>query len=339
MGYDVYGIGNALLDIQYDVTESFLKEHNIGKGLMTYTSHEDQDKIMHAIGDGQLRLVAPGGSVANSMIALSYFGGEGYFSCRVAADDAGKLYWSAMHAAGLASNFDHASMPEQGNTGRCVVQITPDADRTMLTYLGASADLNCDQIDFDMLAKSQYFYIEGYLTTSPSALEAVIEAKAHAKKHGVKVALTLSDPAIVSQFRPEFEKLIGDGVDLVFSNKQEALDYSNSATLSQAEAALKEITKSYVITVGAKGSIVYDGIERVMVEATEEKAIDTLGAGDMYAGAFLYGITHGLTGEQAGYLANITSSKVVTMYGPRIAKADTIALRQQLINRYGRVLG
>jgi sugar/nucleoside kinase (ribokinase family) len=338
MSYHVYGVGNALLDIQYDVTEDFLKEHNIGKGLMTYTSHEDQDKIMHDIGDGQLRLVAPGGSVANSMIALSYFGGNGFFSCRVADDDAGKLYWSAMHEAGLSSNFDGSPMPEEGHTGRCVVQITPDADRTMLTYLGASAELNRDQIDLDALAKSQYFYIEGYLTTSPGALEAVIEAKAHAQKHGVKVAITLSDPAIVQQFRPQFEELIGDGVDLIFSNQQEALDYAQVSTLSEAEKMLKSITKSYVITVGAKGSIVYDDNERVMVPATEEKAIDTLGAGDMYAGAFLYGLTHGLNGEQAGYLANITSSKVVTMYGPRINKADTIALRQQLVDQYGRVL-
>ena len=146
---------------------------------MTYATHEQM--MMHAIGDGQLRLVAPGGSVANSMIALSYFGGDGYFSCRVADDDAGKVYWSAMHEAGLASNFDRSPMPEEGHTGRCVVQITPDADRTMLTYLGASAELNREQIDFDALAESQYFYIEGYLTTSPAALEAVIEADACAE--------------------------------------------------------------------------------------------------------------------------------------------------------------
>lgn len=338
MSFDVYGVGNALLDIQYDVTEEFLNQHNIGKGLMTYTPHDKQDEIMDAIGDGQLRLVAPGGSVANSMIALSYFGGDGFFSCRVADDDAGKLYWSAMHEAGLASNFDHAPMPHEGHTGRCVVQITPDADRTMLTYLGASSELCRDQIDYDALAKSQYFYIEGYLTTSPAALEAVMEAKAFAQQNGVKVAITLSDPAIVQQFRPQFEQLIGDGVDLIFSNKQEALDYAQVSTLVEAEKVLKAIAKSYVITVGAKGSIVYADNERVMVPATEEKAIDTLGAGDMYAGAYLYGITHGLNGEQAGYLANITSSKVVTMYGPRIAKSDTIDLRQKLIDQYGRVL-
>ena len=243
MGYDVYGVGNALLDIQYDISEEFLNKYDIGKGLMTYASHEQQDDIMHAMGDGQLRLVAPGGSVANSMIALSYFGGDGYFSCRVADDDAGKLYWSAMHEAGLASNFDHSPMPEEGHTGRCVVMITPDADRTMLTYLGASAELNQDQIDLDALADSKYFYIEGYLTTSPGALEAVIEAKKHAQENGVKVALTLSDPAIVQNFRSQFETLIGDGVDLIFCNQQEALDYAQVETLAEAEEVLKKITK------------------------------------------------------------------------------------------------
>jgi sugar/nucleoside kinase (ribokinase family) len=242
-----------------------------------------------------------------------------------------------MHEAGLASNFDHGTMPD-GFTGRCVVQITPDADRTMLTYLGASAELCIDQIDFNALKDSEYLYIEGYLTTSPAALDAACEAKAFAQKHGVKVAVTLSDPAIVQNFRPQFERLIGSGVDLIFSNKQEALDFTQSSTLAEAEAVLKTVAKSYVVTLGPKGSLVYHDLERVMVPATEEKAIDTLGAGDMYAGAFLYGMTHGLNGEQSGYLANVTSSKVVTMYGPRIAKADTIALRQLLVDRFGRVL-
>ena len=130
----------------------------------------------------------------------------------------------------------------------------PDADRTMLTYLGASAEFCADQINYEALAQSEYFYIEGYLTTSPVALDAVIEAKAFAQANGVKVAVTLSDPAIVQQFRPQFERLIGDGVDLIF-NKQEALDYAQTSTLSQAEAVLKDVAKDYVVTVGPKGQL------------------------------------------------------------------------------------
>ena len=127
-------------------------------------------------------------------------------------------------------------------------------------------------------------------------------------QHGVKTALTLSDPVIVQQFKSQFERIVGDGVDLLFANQQEALDFTGASTLPQAEKILRECAKAYVITMGPIGSVVFDGVNRVLVPATEEKAIDTLGAGDMYAGAYLYGLTHGLTAEQSGYLANITSS-------------------------------
>jgi sugar/nucleoside kinase (ribokinase family) len=327
--YDVYGIGNALLDIQMDIDVDFLKQHNIPKGLMTYVSQEDQTRLINLVGQKNIRQISSGGSVANSMIILQHFGGNGFFSCKIAQDEAGDQYHQEMVHAGLATNYNYQSRP-QGETGRCIVKITPDADRTMSTNLGISATLSKDELHIESLKNSKYLYLEGYLTTSPLGHQAALTAKRLAKEHDVKTAITFSDPAIVTQFKPQFHELIDDGIDLVFCNEAEAKEFTGASTLEQAAEQLKTIAKTYVITIGPKGSLVFDGQTLITVPATEEKPIDTLGAGDMYAGAFLYGITNGMSWKQAGQLANLTSSKVVTIYGPRISKEDTHELLQQL---------
>jgi len=217
-----------------------------------------------------------------------------------------------------------------GLTGRCLVKITPDADRTMMTYLGTSIELSEDQLDLDALKQSKYLYIEGYLTTSPTGLKAAKKAVELAKANNIKVAITLSDPDIVKNFKSQFHELIDNGVDLIFCNEKEALDYTETDTLEDAETQLKKVTQTYAITLGPRGSVLFDGNQRIMVPATEEKPIDTVGAGDMYAGAFLYGITNGLCWEKSGMLANLTSSKVVTIFGPRVSKEHTEELIDEL---------
>ncbi len=331
MQYDVYGIGNALLDIQYDIQPEFLLKHNIPKGLMTYVEHSDQERYMDDLGRNNVRQVSSGGSVANSMIVMSHFGANAFFSCRIGKDASGDQYYNDMKAAGLHCNFD--SMPRaEGFTGRCLVKITPDADRTMLTYLGTSIELCEQQLNLEALKNSKYLYVEGYLTTSPTGLQAAKTAIKLAKENGIKVAITLSDPDIVKNFKSQFHELIDSGVDLIFCNEKEALDYTEQDTLEAAEEALKAVTKTYAITLGPRGSLLFDGQRRIMVPATEEKPIDTLGAGDMYAGSFLFAITNGYTWDQAGLLANITSSRVVTQFGPRVSKEDTNELLDQLKN-------
>jgi len=329
VGYDVYGIGNALLDIQLDVEFDFLTNHDISKGVMTYVSQERQTEILDLAGSNCVRQISSGGSVANSMIVLQYFGGSGYFSCKIANDAAGTQYYNEMHQAGLATNYDDTTRPD-GDTGRCIVKITPDADRTMSTNLGIGADISDQQLDFSALQSAKYLYIEGYLTTSPTGHSAALQAKEYADKNGVKTALTFSDPAIVEQFKPQFNELTKNGVDLIFCNESEAKTFTGKDTLTEAANELKEISKTFVITIGPKGSLVYDGNELITVPATEEKPIDTLGAGDMYAGAFLYGITNGLSWKKSGQLANLTSSKVVTIYGPRVSLKDTVELKKHL---------
>ena len=190
MKYDVFGIGNALLDVQLDVDLDFLIKHQLPKGLMSYVSHERQTELIESFGQDNIRQVSPGGSVANSMIALTHFGAKGFYSCRIADDDSGNHYYQAMKQAGLDSNFDETPRPP-GQTGRCVVKVTPDADRTMSTFLGASSELCEEQIDFDALKNSNYFYIEGYLMTSPTALHAIKKALPVARSNQTKIAITL----------------------------------------------------------------------------------------------------------------------------------------------------
>jgi sugar/nucleoside kinase (ribokinase family) len=329
MQYDVYGIGNALLDIQYDINPEFLLQNNIPKGLMTYVDHAEQEQLMDQLGRDQIRQISSGGSVANSMIVLSHFGAKAFFSCRIGNDESGDHYYHDMKQAGLHCNFDSMPRPN-GLTGRCLVKITPDADRTMMTYLGTSIELSEEQLNLEALKNSKYLYIEGYLTTSPTGLLAAKKAIILAKENNIKIAITLSDPDIVKNFKSQFHQLIDDGVDLIFCNEKEAMDFTETTSLEAAEAELKKVTTTYAITLGPRGSMLFDGQNRIMVPATEEKPIDTVGAGDMYAGAFLYGITNGLSWNKAGLLANITSSKVVTIFGPRVNKQHTQELLTEL---------
>ena len=300
--------------------------------MFRYVEHQDQENLMNTLGRDKARQISSGGSVANSMIVMSHFGANAFFSCRIGNDESGDQYYNDMRTAGLHCNFDTMPRPE-GKTGRCVVLITPDADRTMQTYLGTSIELCEEQLNFEALKKSKYLYIEGYLTTSPTGLNAAKSAIKLAKENDIKVAITLSDPDIVKHFKPQFHELIDDGVDLIFCNENEALEFTETTELTAAEKQLKQVTSTYAITLGPRGSLIFDGVNRVMVPATEEKPIDTLGAGDMYAGAFLYAITNGYSWEQAGLLANITSSKVVTIFGPRVSHENTQELLMELHRR------
>lgn len=333
MEYDVYGLGNALLDIQCEVDEHFLNKHDIAKGLMTLVEHERQCEIIDLLGEDRIHKISSGGSLANSMMVLQHFGGKGFYSCNIARDEAGDHYYREMKAAGLDTNFDTQER-NHGNTGRCLVKITPDADRTMTTFLGVSVELSEDHLNHDALRRAKYLYLEGYLTASEPAHKAAVKAKSIATQHGVKVALTLSDPTMVSGFKDQFLELLDDPIDLLFCNEDEAKEFTNTNTLEEAVEALKKYAKTFAVTIGPKGSLLYDGQQFIHVPATEEKPIDTVGAGDMFAGAFLYGLTNGMSWRMAGELANLTSSKVVTIYGPRVSKEHTEELLAALDEMY-----
>jgi sugar/nucleoside kinase (ribokinase family) len=260
------------------------------------------------------------------MIAVSQFGGTSFYSCKVAGDDLGHFYMKDLLDGGVDTN--HHTEKEPGHTGRCVVLVTPDSDRTLCTFLGISGGLSTKELVEDALLDSEYFYMEGYLVTSETARQACIAAKRLAEAAGVKTAISLSDPNMVRHFKAGLLEMIGSGVDLLFANEDEARDMAGAADLSGTVAYLKTVSQEFVITRGSKGALVWDGRTLIDIDPVKVQAVDTVGAGDMFAGAFLHGRVQGWDHRRAGALASAASAKLVTSLGPRMAAAETRALLQ-----------
>lgn len=315
--YHVYGIGAALVDTEIEVQDHELSAFGIEKGLMTLVDEARQETLMAHLEDHLIvARRTSGGSAANSIIAVSCFGGDCYYSCKVADDDNGHFYLADLSAAGVHHPGNGAL--SEGTTGKCLVLITPDAERTMNTYLGISETIGVANLDLAAVAASHYLYIEGYLVTSDSGKEACIVAREHAEANGTKTALSLSDPGLVTHFRSGLQDMVGDGVDLLFCNREEALAWTGEREMQAVIDAMKASAGAFAITLGARGALVYDGNNLYEIAPTAVTAVDTNGAGDMFAGAFLYGITSGMNYAQAGRLASIAAANVVTQFGPRL---------------------
>lgn len=315
--YNVFGMGNALVDTELQLTDAELHNAGIEKGLMILVDETRQLEILDKLDDhiiGAKR--ASGGSVANSLVAVSSLGGSAFHMCKVAHDENGEFYLNDLRNAGV--DCPTMSHTDHGLTGKCLVAITSDAERSMNTFLGISEQLSLQEMDYQALTNSEYLYIEGYLVTSDTARAAAIEAKKIAVQNGVKTAITLSDPGIVQFFGDGLKEMVGDGMDLIFSNETEALQWTATDTLEAAAEAFKSCAKTFVITLGARGALAFDGSDFISIAPYEVQAIDTLGAGDMFAGSFIYGITNGMDFAQAGDLASKTSSLIVSQYGPRL---------------------
>ncbi|MBP8926020.1 MAG: adenosine kinase [Pseudomonadales bacterium] len=319
--YHVYGLGAALVDTEIEIEDTFLATAGIDKGLMTLVDEPRQEHLLELL-SGHLVASrrASGGSAANSVIAASCFGSRAFYSCKVADDENGRFYLSDLARAGVDSNLHCAREP--GVTGKCLVMITPDAERTMNTFLGISSTLSVRDLDETALRASQYLYTEGYLVTSPSGRAAAVAARSIAEAAGVRTALSFSDPGIVEHFREGLQEMLGDGVDLLFCNLNEAQQWTGFELLEDAAAALRPIARSFAITLGADGALVFDGQRYHRVAAPAVRAIDTNGAGDMFAGAFLHGITSGHDAGAAARLASHAAAHLVTHFGPRLPMAE-----------------
>lgn len=326
--YDIYGLGAALVDTEIEVNDEFLSQAKIEKGLMTLVDEARQAELLDLMQDhlvGSKR--ASGGSACNSIIAASYFGAKTFYSCKVADDDNGRFFQEDTKDAGVAT-LD-TSLPS-GTTGKCLVMITPDAERTMNTFLGISETLSENELDTDAIANSEFVYLEGYLVTSPSGKAAAIKAREIAEQHNVKTALSLSDPAMVQFFKDGLKEMIGKQVDLIFCNKDEALAWTDTTNINDAAEALKSSARNFAITLGAEGALVFDGEHLSKVAGSAAKAIDTNGAGDIFAGAFLYAITNGQNFTSAAKLANRAAAQVVSQYGPRLKPEQHTTLKSDI---------
>jgi sugar/nucleoside kinase (ribokinase family) len=270
-----------------------------------------------------------GGSAGNTVVALNQFGGRSFYGCLVANDELGKFFLADLKRNGVDTNLDPDKCPD-GHTGRCLVMTTPDAHRTMNTFLGVSSFFSPEYLDENAISNSSYVYLEGYLVASPSGLQAMHETKRLARKHNVLVALTFSDPSMVKYFSKQMEEIVGDGVDLLFCNDEEAMIFTGTASVLEAREKLKLVAKRFVITLGANGALIFDGDTFIQIEPFSVKAVDTNGAGDMFAGAFLYGITQNHSYAHAGKLASLASARVVTQFGPRLQPAEAKSLLKDL---------
>ncbi len=314
--YDVYGIGNALVDLEFEVSLATLETLKVEKGVMTLV-----DELRHGELLVDLRVPpkkkASGGSAANTIVAVSQFGGKSFYSCKVASDEFGAFYLADLLECGVDTNLQHQSR-EDGITGKCIVFVTPDADRTMNTFLGITANFSTAELVPAALQDSQYLYIEGYLVSSPTGREAAIAARDLARTAGTRVALSLSDPNMVRFFREGLVEIIGEGLDLLFANETEACEMAGTTDLQAAIADLKQYSHTLAITRGPAGSLICDGEQVFEIAPVPVKAVDTVGAGDMYAGALLYGLTQGWSYPEAGAFASRAAAKVVSQFGPRL---------------------
>ncbi len=317
--YDVYGIGNALVDTEYEVDEAFIADIPWDKGLMTLIEADERAELIHLLEvkhEHQVIKLAGGGSAANTIVIVAQLGGSAFYSCKVANDKTGDFFMKDLTAAGVDTNLDDNREP--GVTGECISMVTPDAERTMLTHLGITQNLSTEELNQEALENSTYLYIEGYLVSSPSGLDAALKAQSIARAAGTTVALTLSDPAMVENFKEIFERLTSQGIDMLFCNEDEAMLWSGANTREDAIRMIKETIPKFAITCGKDGAVVCDGIETFTIPGVQTTPVDTTGAGDIFAGSFLFALSRGKSFSEAAVLANKAASLLISNFGARL---------------------
>jgi sugar/nucleoside kinase (ribokinase family) len=325
--YDLYAIGNALVDSEYEVSDAQLQALGVEKRHMTLIDAERRAHLLAGVHGLHSRRTG-GGSAGNTTVALAQLGGKAFYSCRVADDELGAFYHQDLLANGVATNLSNTSFPE-GQTGICMVMVTPDAERSMSTFLGATADIDHTALHARDIAKSKVYYMEGYLSASPTGLDAALKGRAIAKEAGVKLATTLSDMSMINFCRPGLEAMVSDDLDYLFCNEEESQVWCGSTDFDTIVSAMGKLAKVVCLTRGAKGCLVLEGGLQTTVPAAQVKAIDTNGAGDMFAGAFLFAVTNGYSHADAARLANASAGTVVAQYGNRLTPDQLQEIRRE----------
>ena len=327
MQYDVYGVGNALVDIQASVSDALLAELKYAKGIMTLVEDDAQSLVLKQLKGHDLSRCA-GGSAANTIMGIADFGGKAAYTGKVANDEIGEFFLVDMRNKGIEIDVE----PGEGQTGTCVILITDDAQRTMLTNLGASASLQPEDIDEELIKKATYVYVEGYLFAGEPTRTAALRAIQLAKENGIKVAFTVSDPFLIQYHRDEFWSLIEGPVDLLFCNLEEARALTGHRDPIDCAEEIHKHAQNVALTLGADGSLLMHESQAIPIEGVNVKAKDTTGAGDMYAAGILYGITNGLTWKQSGRLASHAAARIVSQLGARLEQPFSQEEIQQLVN-------
>ncbi|TQV79883.1 adenosine kinase [Denitrobaculum tricleocarpae] len=323
---DVVGIGNAIVDVLAQSDDAFLKEHDLVKGAMTLVDAERSAALYDAMGPG---VEASGGSAGNTMAGIASLGGRGGYIGKVRDDQLGRIFQHDIRAVGIEYNNPLAA--EGPSTGRCLIMVTPDAQRTMNTFLGAAVDLGPQDLDLEMIRRAKVTYMEGYLWDMPPAKAAYLEAAAAAHAAGRKVSLTLSDSFCVERHRDSFLELISGHVDLLFANHDEICALFQVDSFEDAMKQVRGHCEIAAITRGERGSVIVSGDETVEVEAESiEQLVDTTGAGDLYAAGFLYGYTQGKSLYDCGRIASIAAAEVISHFGARPATPLAAFVKQRI---------
>lgn len=322
--YHVYGVGNALVDMEFEVPEDALSALGVDKGLMTLIEEDRHHALLAELNLQDARQCS-GGSAANTVIASAQLGANAFYSCKVADDDTGTFYMNDLNEAGVTSNLTLTNR-EPGLTGKCIVLVTPDAERSMNTYLGITQRISQRELDEAAIKDSDIVYIEGYLVPEADARAAAIKTRQVAEAAGVQTALTLSDVNMVKFFKDGMEDMIGQGVDLLFCNEEEALLMTESSDIASAVPSLQKISKRFAVTLGAKGALLFDGQNNIEIPAESVTPVDSNGAGDIYAGTFLYGLTHGMSFGDCGKMAGAAATELVQHFGARLPSESLQAI-------------
>ena len=324
MKLDISSLGNAIVDVQFSIEEDFvskLEKMSILKGAMTLIEAEEQSNLISLLTEeyGEPKLSC-GGAATNSIVAASNFGSICHFSCKVRNDDLGIFYLENLSK----NDVLHSKQASESDlsTGQCVVMVTPDAERTMCTYLGISNLLSSSDLDKLAIRNSKFLFLEGYLVTSESALKACYEAIEVAKAANTKIVISLSAAAIVNAFRDQMNSLIKLGCDLLFCNESEACAFSQHEDVLKAEEFLRSVSSQNLITLGKNGSMIWDGSNLETIEGFEVKAVDTNGAGDIFAGSVLHKICEGHDLTSSAKFGCFAASKKVEKFGPRLSHKE-----------------
>ncbi len=323
MRYDVFGMCNALFDIQAEVKDETLRDLGLTKGTMSLISEDEQRQIVPRIYTHIVNTEA-GGSGANTMIGVALLGGQTCYTSRVGSDEHGTIYRDGLAAQNVQPNLGMVD----GTTGISLILVTPDAERTMCTFLGLSCNLSRDDVNVEDLHNSKYLYVTGYLWDTDNQKEAVLFAMQEANKAGVKVVLSLSDPFCVHRHKDDFLRLLKDHVDTIFANAQEAQALTDTDCPYEAAKVLAQYADIVAITMDEKGSLLRQGDSEYQIPVHPVQAVDTTGAGDMYAAGLLYGLSQGLPLDVSGRIASYAAAQVVSKLGPRLETIDQTKIEQ-----------
>ncbi len=324
----ICGIGNALVDSEYKVSEEEITKLNLTKGCMELNDKENHIKLSSRLKKthGAVKMM-PGGSVANSLYTLSQFGADVSFIGRVSDDTTGNTFINSLENTGVKVNINQV---DNGITGECLVLITPDHERTMYTHLGVSSELNVNDIDQAVIEESEYLLVEGYLVTSEETNNVANYSIDIATKHGVKKIITLSDPNVVKFFRDNILELLNKSFDIIFCNQQEALNISMADNIDNAIDFLKKYAHEIIITCGEDGAYVAIGSEKLYESPDRVKPVDLTGAGDMFLAAYIFAKISNKPVADRIKFANKCSGNVIQRYGAKLDNLDYIKLLEQL---------